>query len=800
MFNELRSVLRSLTRAPGYALAIVGILALGLGSATAIYSVVAGWLFPDRQYPDADRLVRVESVSKGDTYSLPMVFLPHVLACRENTTSFTGAACAQTDTLNLVLNGEPEGASVARITADYFPLLGVVPALGRTFLPGEDKAGAPAVAVLTYGLWRDRFGSDPAVVGRDLTLNERSYRVIGVLPRDFSAPLGASGRLYLPLALPTTATAQRSPTTYSVIARLKPGITPAQAQAELRTFRPAAGTPFADYIATFQTVVTPIAIKPSYPGFARIRLMFWTALGAVGFLYAIACVNAGGLMLVRSLGQRRELGIRLALGGSRWAVVRPIILESLVLALVSILAGVLVAKWLFPALMALAPGSDGTTMTRTLTLSWRTLGFLAALGLLTGLVVAAVPAWRSARLDANDTLKEGGQVVGESRRLRALRGGLVVIEAALAVTLLTGAGLMVRTFQRLQNVALGYDPSHKLAVHISLPRDERLAPDVHLARCNQFVERLSHLPGVHGAALASVVVPSGYSPRKLRIADRPEAGDIEAEGGVFSPEYLATLGVKLRAGQNFDQFRPGGPGIVLINETMARKYFPDRNPVGQRLDISAREKLEIVGIVGDIRTPREDARPRYYTPHWQSRSGSLSILVRTAGEPGPKVGAELRRAIYEVDPKFAVSSIQTLEKRLAYELALERLMLTVLEVLAGLALLLAALGLFAMLAYTIDQRRGEFGIRLTLGAAPGSIYQLVIGRGLVLTFFGVVLGLGAAAGLSRFLESLLYETSRHDPLTYGLVGAVMLLVAVPACWLPARRAARVNPVEVLRAQ
>ena len=799
MLTELRFALRSLARAPGYVIAVVGILALGLGSATAIYSTVAGMLFPGRQFPGADRLVRIESVSRGSTYSLPMVFLPRVLAYRENATSFAGMAVAQTDTLNLVLNGEPEGVSVARVTADLFPMLGVVPALGRIFLPGEDKAGAPAVAVLTHWLWRDRFGSDPAAVGRDIVLDERSYRVIGVLPRDFSAPLGASARLYLPLALPAAATVQRSSTTYGVVARLKPRITPAQAQAELRAIRIGAGTPLAEFIESYQTVVTPMTAGPSYPDFVRIRLMFWTALGAVGFLYAIACANAGGLMLVRSLGRRRELGIRLALGGSRWAVVRPILLECLALALVSILASMLFAKWLFPALMALAPGNDGT-LTRTLTLSWRTLGFLGALGLLTGLIVAAGPAWRATHADANDTLKEGGHAVGESRRLRALRGGLVVVEAALAVTLLTGAGLMVRTFQRLQNVNLGYDPSHKLSVHISLPRDERLAPDIRLARCNQFVERLTRLPGVQGAAMASPIIPSGHSPRKLRIADRPEAGEIEAESADVSPEYVATLGVKLRAGQNFDQFRPGGPGIALINETMARKYFPGRNPVGQRLELSAREKLEIIGVMGDVRTQREDARPRYYTPHWESRSGTFTMLVRTAGEPGPKFGAELRRAIYEVDPKFAVSSIQTLEKRLAYEVALERLMLTVLEVLAALALLLAALGLFAMLAYTIDQRRGEFGIRLALGASPESIYRLVIGRGLVLTAVGVVLGLGAAAGLTRFLESLFYQTSRHDPLTYGLVGAVMLLVAVPACWLPARRAARVNPVELLRAQ
>jgi predicted permease len=802
MLTELRSVLRALSRAPGYVFAVVAILALGVGSATAIYSTVAGVLFPASRFVEPGQLVRMEMVGKGLPYPVNITHLCRAVAYREKASSLAGVAYSRFDPLNLVVNGEPEGLSVSRVTADFFTLLGIVPALGRTFLPGEDQAGAANVAVLAHTLWRDRFGSDPAIIGRDIQLNERSYRVVGVLPSDYVAPLGAYGRLFLPLVLPAVLPPPQALTVVTAFARLKPGVTPAQAQAELRTIRIEFEAPFAELMASYQTIVAPLSAAPSYPEFQRYRLMLSTALGAVGFLYAIACVNAGGLMLVRLLGRRRELGIRLALGGTRWAVVRPILLESLVLTLGSLLLGLLVARWLFPILMALAPG-DSNIWTRTLTLNWQTLGFLAALGGLTGLIVAIFPAWQALRCNVNGTLKEGGQIVGESRRLRILRGSLVVIEAALAVTLLTGAGLMVRTFQRLQDVDLGYDPTHKIAVAVSISRDESLASDVRLARYNQFVERLTQVPGVRGAALATTVVPytsSISSANRVRLEGRPEAGAIEAVGAAVSPDYFATLGVALRTGQGFDRFRPGGPAITLINETMARKCFPGENPVGRRLELSAREKLEIVGVVGDLRAEREEAQPRYYYPHWQSRGAGLTLLVRTAGEPGPQFSAEVRRAIYEVDPKFAVTNIQSLEKQLASRLALERLMLTVLEVLSALALLLAALGLFAMLAYTVDQRRGEFGIRLVLGAAPESIYRLVIGRGVALTALGAVVGLGAAGVLTRFLESLLYETNRHDPLTFGRVGVIMVLVAVPACWLPTRRAARVTPVETLRVQ
>jgi putative ABC transport system permease protein len=793
--RELLIVVRSLGRAWGFALAVIGTLALGIGSATAIYSVAAATLFPPARYHQPDRLVRVESVSKEYPYPLP-TFLFRFTAYREQAASFAALAGSSSETLNLVLDGEPEGVSTARVSPNFFTVLGVTTAIGRTFRPDEATPGNERVAVLTHTLWTNRFGRDPQVVGRRVLLDENSYEVIGVLPREYIAPIFGQGGIYVPLVLPATVTPQDAFTSVGTYARLKPGVSAAQAQAELRTFRPEAGQPYEQVGGRYQPIVVPITSQPGYPQYARVRTMMWTALGAVGFLYAIACVNAGNLMVVRTLGRRRELCLRLALGGTRWSVARPLLMEGLVLAVAAIVGGLLVAKWLFPLLIWMSPGSDSNWM-RGITLSWRTLGFLAGLGLFTGVMIAAASAWRASALNLNDVLKESSQSAGESPRLRALRSGLVVLEAALAVALLTGAGLMVRTFHQLQSVNLGYDPANKLVLNVRMPRSDPATPQLRLARLERLIEGLKQLPGVTGVGMADVVIPVSARARKVRVEGVAE--EIEAEGSAVSPEFLATLGVPLRAGRGLETLRATDPPVVVINETMARTYFGGQLPFGRRLELSARQKWEIVGVVGDVRAPREEAKPRFYYPHWQTGGWAGTVLIRTAGAPGPNFASQLRRAVYEVDPRLAVTLTMPLEQRLRNELWFERFMLAVLQVLSGLALLLAGFGLFASMAYNVTQRRSEFGVRLALGATEPDLQRLVLGRGLALAAAGVVSGLGAAWMLTRFLEAVLYQTSRHDALTYGAVGLLMLAVAVPACWVPARRAARVDAAGLLRA-
>jgi putative ABC transport system permease protein len=381
-----------------------------------------------------------------------------------------------------------------------------------------------------------------------------------------------------------------------------------------------------------------------------------------------------------------------------------------------------------------------------------------------------------------------------------MRGSLVVLEAALAVALLTGAGLMVRTFAQLQQVKPGFEPVNRYGVNLQISREENLPSAVRVERYKQIQERLGRLPGVASASLVTNIIPDYYSPQKLKIAGRSDHVEVEAQGTPGSAEFLEVMGVPLRAGRSLATLRPGDAPGVVINETMARTYFAGRNPVGEQLQMDEKTLWEIIGVVGDLRSARMEAKPRFYFPYWQRGGYVGAILLRTAGVPGEKFINEIRRAVYEVDPKFAVMNVTALDRQLKREVNTEQFMLAVLEVMSALALLLAIMGLFTMMAYTVAQRRSEFGIRFALGATPGMIHRLVLGRGLLLAATGVALGLALAWGLSRLMESLLYQTKTGDPLTYALVGGLMLLVAVPACWVPAHRATKVDLANLLRPQ
>lgn len=798
MFSEFKSVARSLARSPGYTSTVVLTLALGIGAAAAAYSAVAGSLFPTLPYDKPEELVRIELVNREQPQPTSP-FLLRFLAYRD-ATSFSGLASTSYDSMNLLLNQEPEGINVGRVTDNFFSVLGVVPALGRVFGPADGRAGTENVVILSDWFWKNRLASDPNVLGRELLLNGRPYRVVGVLAEDFRMPVAIpNGRLYIPYVVPVATTNQNQWNPMATVGRLKPGIPRAQAQAELQTMRPERGRPIETFMGKYDVRVSRIDLPPESPGYRRYLLMQWTGVGAVAFLYAIACVNAGNLMLVRTIGRRRETGIRLALGGGRWDIARPLLVEGMVVALVSIVLGWMVAKWLMPALLAMAPGGDDS-FTRNLKLSWEAVGFLAGLGLVTGMAVAAGPAWRAARLNVNDAVKEGGAAMGESRRLRAVRGTLVVLEAALAVALLTGAGLMVRTFVQLQDVKPGFDPVHRYNVNLQISREENLNAGARRERYKQIAERLARVPGVSGASLTAMMLPSFYSPQKFKIAGRSDNVEVEAQGTPCSPDYLEVLGVPLKAGASLTTLHEGGAPGIVINETMARTYFADRNPVGEQLQINDKTLWEIIGVVGDVRSMRLEAKPRFYLPYWQPWGGVSGILLRTSGAPGPEFINEIRRAAYEVDPKFAVMSVTELDRQLKQEVTTERFMLAVLEVMSVLALLLAIMGMFTMMAYTVEQRRSEFGIRFALGATPNGIHRLVLGRGMALAATGVALGLGLAWALSRFMESLLYQTKTGDPVTYAMVGGLMLIVAIPACWVPAHRATKVDLTVLLRPQ
>lgn len=802
MLSELKTVLRTLLRAPGYSLTVIVTLALGIGATAAFYSMFARALVPRTPYPDPDRLVRVEIVGtmQGDVRP---PFMLRFLAYRE-ATSFSAAVGSSFESVNLVLNGEPEGIRANRVTVDYFSMLGVVPALGRTFLPEEGKPGGDGVVVLSDWFWRNRMGADAEVLGKQLQLSTRSYRIIGVLSKDFVSPDGMpNGKsIYLPYVLPVGDPQILSYNPVVTLARLKPGISLAQAEAELKTIHPEAGTGY-NYMTQFTAKISPISAPLDNIWMRPYRRMMWTGVAAVGFLCAIACVNAGSLMLVRTVGRRREIGIRLSLGGSRWDVIRPLLYESAVLSSGAIALGILIARWLPSALRAIIPNRENGWINE-LNFNGEVMALLAGLGVLTGLAVLVGPAWWTGRLNVNESMKEDSVATGESPRIRRLRGMLVMAEAALAVVLLTGAGLMARTFAHLRQISPGYEVAHRYVLQIAMDKDHFQNLDQMIGLRQRILDRLASEPGVSGVGMGRDTAARFYFPMPVKIVGRT---DVEGQRGpeaqsiAVSTGFLETLGLTLRAGRGFGDQRQTDAPIVIINETMARRYFAGRNPLGERLEVVPGQKWEIVGVVADVRSFREEAKPRYYFPYWQQlQLGGEEVLLRTTGAPGVKFPTMIRRAINDVDPKLAVMSINSLEDERGWEVANEKAAMVILQVLSALALLMAVAGLFAMMAYSVAQRRGEFGVRLALGATPDSIYRLVLGSGVGLAATGVGIGLAVAWGAVRFLESMLIGVTAHDPLTYGGVGLLMLIVAVPACWLPARRATRVDLTKLLRSE
>lgn len=798
MISALKIAARALARSPAHTLAVVVTLGLGVGAAATFYSMIVQALFPRVAFSEPDRLVRVELSNPVMPSSQPPFLMKHF--AYRGAQSFAAVAGATYEAVNLLVDGEPQGMFAARVTENFFATLGVQPALGRVFLAEETKPEAARVVILSDWFWRNRFGADPRVLERELKINDHPHRIVGVMPRDFTPPLAVPGdrSVFLPAALPATAENADAFVPVVTIGRLAPGVTLEQARAELETFHPEQGQPYEKFVRDFRVRLTTVTEPPDNVWVHRYHRMLWISLGAVGFLYAIATVNAGSLVLVRMLGRRREIGIRLALGARRWDVLRPLCAEGLLMAVIAVALGTMIAKWLMPLLLALAPGGREGGVAQ---LSGEGLAFLAVLGTLTTLAVVVVPGWHTTRLSIHDVVKDGSAAAGESRATRRLRGALVVIEAALAVVLLTGAGLMVRSFAQIARQKPGYELEHRYAVNLSRPMRENLTGEQLVERRRAMLERLQSVPGVTGVALSMGAVPTYYYPQKIKIVGRTDGAEIEAAANPSSPELLAALGVPLRLGRPMAAQCPSDPPAIWINETMARLYFGDRSPLGERIEGFDKKPWEIAGVVGDQISQRDGAKPRFFFPHWQSPFWAAEeLLLKCAGAPGPKFEAEVRRALYEVAPTVAVIGLYPLEQQRKWEMGNERFAFALLQVLSSLALLLAATGLFAMMAYSVAQRRAEFGVRLALGASGASLYRLVLSAGAGLAALGVAIGLAVAWGLSRFLESLLIGTAPHDALTFAAVGLLMLAVAVAACWWPARRAARVDVTELLRAE
>ena len=800
MSQDLRYGIRRLRGTPGFTSAVVLILGLGIGVTTAIFSVLDAALLRPLPYPAPHGLVAVHDLQRTEVD--PASF-PEFEDWRRDAEVFSEIGAYFTTNYTLTGAGEPETLEAVRMSAGLPGMLGVVPRLGRTFSRGEEERSAPRVVMLSEGLWKRRFGGDPKTIGRDVTLEGDPYTVIGIIPATeqramMPNQLATAERvdLWIPLRL-NAEVAPRGLHFMDVVGRLRPGLTFDQVAERLEVF--------ARQLRDSKVTEHGIRISPLAQGVVGDSKPLLVALaGAAGMVLLIACTNVANLLLARSSGRRREVAILAALGAGRARIMRQLLVESLLLALLGGAAGALVAHAGVLGLRAVGPTS--VPRLAEAAVDARMLVFALGLSFLTGILFGLMPALRTSRPDLAEVIKVGGRgAVGGPARDR-FRVALVVTEVALSFALLIGAGLLAQSLGRLLAVDKGFDSERVISAYLNLPGSRYPEAHQQVAFFRELRERLAALPGVRSAALVNTPPLSGGPSGGFAIEGRvfpPEASPF-AWKRIVSPGYFATLGIPIVTGRAIDERDvAGAPPVLIVNQAFARRYFPGANPLGKRVDFSwdTTGFQEIVGVAKDAREQalRQPAEPTMYIPHAQRTESGMYFLVRTAGAAEGMI-PEVRKAVAALDRDRAISEVRTLEDVLDRTLAQRRLALSLFGAFSTLALFLAAVGLYAVISYSVQQRRREIGVRLALGARAGQVAGTVVGRGVGLIAAGTVLGALAALGLGRFLAALVFGVGTTDPATYASVAGLLIGTALVASLVPALRAARVDPATVLRTE
>ncbi len=796
LIQDIRYALRALLRTPGFTLVAVVTLALGIGANTAIFSVVYGALLRSLPYPDPGRLVTLAQTYRqyrGEQY----LEYPQFRFLAEHASMLEAAAASASVGFNFFAGGTAFRVDGLRVSRDYFRVLGVAPELGRTFTADEDAASGPAVVILSHALWRRRLASDSGVVGTTVSLDGAPCTVVGVMPESF--PAGAE-------AWSTLAQVGRSiggGANLSFIARVRSDLSLAAAQAGFEPTVAAYRETFR-YPAEQTLAIEPLQDIATGPIRAPLQLLF----GAVGLVLLIACANVANLLLGRTAGRGRELALRAAIGASRARIAWQLLTESAVLALAGGALGVVVAGWVLSALLNLAP--PAVTSARDIRLDAWALGFAFAAALLTGVLFGLVPALRGSRAELHDSLKEGGRATGTARQGR-LRGALVVAEVALSLVLLVGAGLLIGTMRNMLRTDPGFEPRGVLTAEIWLTGTGRDFTAQISGLYRDLVARLEGVPGVRSAAVVEAGLPlTRGGNRGVRLDG--EVVQLTVEYRTITPGYFAALDVPLLAGRMFTESDgPTAEPVALVNRAFQRLAMGDSNPIGHTLRYggAAGEARQIVGVVGDLRSfVTREAQPAVFLPSAQTPAAvtrlfsswfPTNVVLRAAGDPA-WLRDELARAIRETDSRVPVGRVRTMEEVFAGAIAPARFMMTLLSAFAALALVLAAVGLYGVMSHLVTQRTHEIGVRMALGALPRRVLALVVGRGMVLAGLGTAIGMAAAAALTRLLEGQLYGVKAIDPVIFSAVAVFLLLVALLAAWLPARRAARVDPMVALRSE
>jgi putative ABC transport system permease protein len=800
MLNDFRYALRQLIKAPSFTIVAILTLALGIGACTAIFSVVNTVLLRPLDYPDPDRLViiRETQLPKFPEFS---VSPPNYIDWEKQAKSYEYLAATTSASLNLTGEGEPQRLIGLKATAHYFDVYGVKPILGRMLLPEEDAVGKNHVVVLSYGFWQRVFGGARDVAGRSVQLNGEPYQIVGVAPYGFGAASKVDVWTAMAFTPSQTANDARGGHYISVIGRLKPGVTFEQAKAEMEVIAAQLAKQYPDPQKGWGIFMMPMQ---DY-SVRDVKPVLYTLLGAVGCVLLIACANLANLLLARATARHREISIRAALGAGRGRLIRQLLIESVVLAMCGGIAGVILARWGLDALLALAP----TNLPRIseIHLDPAVLIFSLALSILTGLLFGIAPAWLAARADVNEALKQGTRGSTEGGARGRLRSALVVIEVTFALVLLGGAGLLARSFMQLANVDPGFIPENATLMRLSLPQKKYGEDAQQIAFATALLERIKNLPGVQAVGITHSMPLVGDYVLGFNIEGRPHIDPADLPSTNYysvTPDYFRAMGIRLIRGRIFTpQDDSKAPRVAIINETMARQFFPNEDPIGKRINITNGPDTwrQIIGIVGDIKQYGVDkaTSAQSYEPFAQVPFTSLNVVIRTKGSPAALLGA-LRPAVYAVDKDQPVGQIRPLEEIVADSISRQRFAMTLLTVFSAVALVIAAVGIYGVMAYNVVQRTGEFGIRMALGAQQRDVLRLVLAQGGKLIGLGLAIGLLATLGASRAMGSMLFNTSAYDPLTLFSITLLLGAVALIACFFPANRATKVNPIEALRTE
>lgn len=803
LLQDIRYAFRLLGKSPGFAAIAILTMALGIGANTAIFTVVNAVLLRPLGFRDPSRLVIVAEKSPFPTISTSY---QNYVDWRDQSRSFESLEATRAAGLNLTGAGEPELLTARMTTAGLFPLLGVDAVIGRTFLTDEDKAGGTPVALLSYGLWQRRFGGSREIIGKAINLDARPHIVVGVLPSGFQILQPADVFVpFVPWAVTLPDDRNWHPGIIAV-ARLKPSVSREQARAEMVGITQRLEQQYPDY--NTGTSADVVGLQEQLVQNVRPALIL--LLGAVSLVLLIACVNVANLLLARAATRGREVAIRTALGAGRARVVRQLLTESVLLSLGGGMLGIFLAWALLGPLLKLSAGS--VPLGLPIELDHAVLAFSFGISLLTGLLFGIFPALRTAKLDLRETLNESSRGATSGPGQHRLRGILVASEMALAVLLLVGAGLLLRSFSRLQDVPPGFQADHLLVADIPLSQTAYAKPEQRYEFFDRLVERASALPGVRSAGAASFLpVSGGGSVIHFNITGHPPKSPHEyvaAGYRTITPNYIETLGVPLLQGRLITAAdTEKSPAVVVINASMAKTYFQGENPLGKRVQLGATPDkdvptMEIVGVVGDVRPGLGvDPQTEMYLPYRQADLVlpvfQLSVVLRTAADPQLQTVA-LHSALAEIDPDQPLVRVRTMEENMAATVAQPRFRTWLIGIFAALALVLGGVGVYGVMSYTVTQRTSEIGIRVTLGAQREDVYRIVVGEGLRLALAGVGAGILAALALTRLLGSFLYGVSAHDPLTFAGVAVLLTLVATAASIFPARRATRVDPLVALR--